>query len=54
MTNNNNLTDWLEGKAAIESSCKRKGWVWAETLEEHYALEKIDAKLLESGYYDTK
>ncbi len=49
-----NIKALLAQKSALEKSCERKNGVWEKTLEEHYPLEKIDAELLESGYYDTK
>ena len=39
-------------KLELEQCRERKRWVWEETQEEHSALEKIDAELIASGYYD--
>ena len=48
------ISTLLVQKHELEKLCERKNGVWEKTLEEHYQLEKFDAELLESGYYDTK
>ena len=48
------ISTLLVQKHELENLCESKNWDWEKCLKEHLALETIDAKLLELGYYDAK
>ncbi len=49
---NHSILKLLAEKRKLENSVEHKNWVWQQTLEEHYGLAAIDAKLIASGHYD--
>ncbi len=52
MEANHSISKLLAQKRKLENSVERKNWVWQQTIEEHYGLAAIDAKLIASGHYD--